>query len=193
MSFYCILIAVIATGSFLGYQSASNDLLQQIFWGRKLCFLLTVTFCMLPVIAILLVCSPNLLVSLIPVAVGVLYATICVVLRLIFKKFDGKCSPEFKAEFTETALRTGVSVNSAIEIALFLFSTIMYLSGRLSQLAVDAVSPLLCHGLLLGIAAMLLMASVHYIIVLRVHPSTDDCAGKSLLQLRKELRSFPMI
>lgn len=190
MTMYCLfLTAVVIAVCFLGYETASRDLLQQVFLARKLTHRLAECLCTALVLLIQAFFSPSILMWIIPSVICILYVLATFGLEWLFKhKESNSCTDDHRKKVRETALCTFISCLSFVGVGLLVCQAVFHLPNLAAQLCVSARNQIICYGMSMGVNTLLLAGLIHYLLVLRMHPSDDDNPSRELLRLRKELR-----
>lgn len=183
------LVSVVIAGCFAGYETASRDLLQQVFLARKLTHRLAECLCAALVLLVQAFFSPAALLWIIPVVLCVLYVLSTVGLEWLFKhKESNSCTDDHRKKVRETALCTFISCLAFVGTGLLVSQAIIHSPNLAAQFCISAMDQIICCGMSMGVNALLLAGLVHYLLILRMHPSDDDNPSRELLRLRKELR-----
>lgn len=187
--FYLLMIVVTIAGCFTGYEVASRDLLQQVFLARKLTHRLAECLCTALILLLQMFFSPSILLCIIPPVVVVLYILGVWAIQLLFRRKESKaCTDDYRRKTLETALCTLISSLVFVGLGFLVCQAIAYSPNWVAQLHIVVVDQTICCGMTMGANALLLVALVHYLLVLRMYPSDDDNPSRELMRLRKELR-----
>lgn len=188
--FSMILVAVILFCGVIGCEAASRDLIQQVFLSRKLSHRLAECLIAGLALIVLLVFAPRKLLCLIPLAMFALYAIVCFGLRETVQRMESdECKKESaNHRIWETTLCTAISIFTAVGIGLFACLVLASLAGTGVQSSVSEEERMICCCLLIGVLSLLLATLVHFLVMLRLHPSSGDNPSCTLLQLRRTLR-----
>lgn len=188
MSFSVILIAVIVVGCFAGYETASRDLLQQVFLARKFTHRLAECLCAALVLLVQMFFSPRAVLLVISPVVVALYALGALGLNQLFKRKESNlCTDDHRKKVRETALCTLISCLAFVGVGLVVLQAAAYAPNIAAQLYASGARRVICAGISMGVNSLLMAALTHYLLVLRMHPSDDDNPSRELLKLRKEL------
>lgn len=184
-----LLVPVAVAGCVAGYETSSRDLLQQVFLARKLTHRLAECLCAALVLLLQMFFSPAAALCVIPAVVAGLYILGAFGLNRLFKsKESNLCTDDHRRKAQETVLCTLISCLVFVGIGFLVCLTAAYSPNMVKQLSISALDQIVCCGISMGVNALLLAALVHYLLVLRMHPSDDDNASRELMRLRKELR-----
>lgn len=186
--FSVILIAVIVLGCFAGYEVASRDLLQQVFLARKFTHRLAECLCAGLVLLVQMFFSPMAVLCVIPPVVAALYVLGALGLNQLFKRRESNlCTDDHRKKVRETALCTFISCLAFVGGGLVVLQAVACSPNIAAQLYISGARRAVCAGISMGVNSLLVAALIHYLLVLRMHPSDDDNPSRELLKLRKEL------
>lgn len=189
---YIVVISIIMAGG-IGYQAASNDLLQQVLTSRKISQCLAELICAVLVVALLWIKCPAEELRLLPLAPVFGYGITLLLLHFRRKKKTGEVRKEIRSEYRETLLRTAISVLTATAVTLLLCQIMARNPWPGNWPDIPENDLYLCDGILLVVTVLLSLVLAHYLVVIWMDPSENDTPSRSLLQLRKALRSQPPI
>ena len=191
MSRFCLImiVAVLICG-IIGYETASRDLLQQVFLSRKLSHRLAECLSTGFILVILLLYVPRKLMCLIPLIVCAAYILVCFGLREAVQHLEPDESRKESANsrIWETVLCTAISIFVAVGIGLFICLALTQLPNPDIRSYISEGERLACYSLLIGVLSLLLTGLVHFLLLLRLYPSSGDNPSCALLQLRRTLR-----
>lgn len=187
-----LLITLVIVGGIIGFQLSKNDLLRQMFLSYRMSVYLVKAMCGVIVLVILWLQAPRVVLRVIPVVLALVYVGVCSGLRYLFKwKKVYDWNQDRRNEVREAVLYAMISTLFAVGALFLFFLMITDYPGVPLDLGATEIDRTISYALTLSIVSLFLIVLVHYLIVLGQGSGEDDDSGRTMIRLRRKLRSLP--